>query len=69
MDVKNTLSQIIEAFKSIRRYANCIYNSADDDVKDIILAICNQEIKATEYDLDQYKLNELVKEGQRNENN
>lgn len=67
MDIKQTLMYILDAFQRINHYANCIYDSADEDVKDIIMAICSQEIKATQYDLDQVKLNEL--QGEDNENN
>ena len=52
MDIKKILTYIRGAFERVNDYAACICDTADDEIRDIIMAICNQEIKAIQYNLD-----------------
>ena len=61
MNVKETLTYVIDAFNRIKKYAQHIYDSADEDVKQIIIDMCNQEIKATQFDLEQYEVEQQQK--------
>lgn len=56
MNIKEILYYVLDAFKRINRYAYAIYDPVDEELKDIIMSICTQEIKAVEYELDQIKL-------------
>ena len=61
MNVKDTLEAVMDAFKRIKHYAEQIGDSFDYDVQNIIIAICDQELKATQYDLEQYEVEQQQK--------